>query len=106
MEREIDKPDRDEISVIIYLSNCKIKGKMFVPPGGRVSDFVNSPVRQFIPVTDAEIDSISGAKWSYRVKFLNLNKNEIVTIFPAAAFIEAKKAEDITPDVNEDATAV
>ena len=91
MERDIDKPDRDEIGVIIYLSNCKIKGKMFLPPGGRVSDFVNSPVRQFIPVTDAEIDSIGGEKWSYRVKFLNLNKNEIVTLFPKEAFIEGKK---------------
>ncbi|MEA2081222.1 MAG: hypothetical protein U9O97_00560 [Elusimicrobiota bacterium] len=95
MERDIDKPERDEISVIIYLRNCKITGKMFLPPGGRVSDFVNSPVRQFVPVTDAEIDSISGEKWSYRVKFLNLNKNEIVTIFPEEAFIEAKKAESV-----------
>ncbi len=95
MERDIDKPVRDEIGVIIYLSNCKIKGKMFLPPGGRVSDFVNSPVRQFIPVTDAEIDSISGEKWSYRVKFLNLNKNEIVTIFPEEAFIDVKKSEDL-----------
>jgi predicted YcjX-like family ATPase len=93
MEREIDKPDRDEISVIIYLGNCKIRGRVFVPPGGRVSDFVNAPVRQFIPVTDAEIESISGPKWSYRVRFLNLNKNEIVTIFPEAAFIEAKKSD-------------
>ena len=95
MERDIDKPVRDEIGVIIYLSNCKIKGKMFLPPGGRVSDFVNSPVRQFIPVTDAEIDSISGEKWSYRVKFLNLNKNEVVTIFPEEAFIDVKKSEDL-----------
>ncbi|MBA3065809.1 hypothetical protein KJ633_00740 [bacterium] len=95
MERDIDKPDRDEINVIIYLRNCKIKGKMFLPPGGRVSDFVNSPIRQFIPVTDAEIESISGDKWSYRVRFLNLNKNEIATIFPAEAFIEGKKAESV-----------
>ena len=95
MERDIDKPQRDEIDVIIYLRNCKIKGKMFLPPGGRVSDYINSPVRQFIPVTDAEIDSISGDKWSYRVKFLNLNKNTIVTIFPALAFIEDAKSDKI-----------
>ena len=91
MEREIDKPERDEIEVIIYLRSCKITGKMFLPPGGRVSDFVNSPVRQFIPVTDAVIDSTSGENWRYSVRFLNLNKNEIVTIFPKEAFISAEK---------------
>lgn len=88
MERDIDKPERDEVEVIIYLRSCKIKGVMFLPPGGRVSDFINSPVRQFIPITDARIESISGEKWSYEVKFLNLNKNEVVTIFPKKAFIK------------------
>ena len=91
MERDIDKPERDEIAVIIYLRSCKITGKMFLPPGGRVSDFVNSPVRQFIPVTDAVIDSTAGENWRYSVKFLNLNKNEIVTIFPKEAFISAER---------------
>jgi len=97
VERDIDKPDRDEVEVIIYLRNCKITGKMFLPPGGRVSDFVNSPVRQFIPVTDAVIDSITDDKWKYSVKFLNLNKNEIVTIFPKEDFISADKREEKTP---------
>jgi predicted YcjX-like family ATPase len=88
MERDIDKPQREKIEAIIYLRSCKIKGTIFLPPGGRLSDFINSPVRQFIPVKDASIESITSDKWSYNVKFLNLNKNEIVTIFPKEAFID------------------
>ncbi|MFH1957717.1 MAG: hypothetical protein ABIJ15_04500 [bacterium] len=91
MERNIDKPERDRVEVIIYLRNCKINGAVFLPPEGRVSDFINSPVRQFIPITDAKIKSISGDDWFYEVKFLNLNKNEIVTIFPKEAFIKKEE---------------
>ena len=91
MDRDIDKPERERIEVVIYLRSCKIKGVLHLPPQGRISDFINAPVRQFIPITDAEIESITEEKWSYKVKFLNLNKNEIVTIFPREAFIEEKK---------------
>lgn len=87
-----DSPERinkERHDVIIYLDNCKIRGAVYLPPGSRISDFINAPVKQFIPITDAEISAIKpGEDWKYEVEFLDLNKNFIVTMFPTNAMKE------------------
>jgi len=97
-----DSPEminKERHDVIIYLDNCKIKGAIYLMPGSRISDFINAPAHQFVPVTDATISSIRvGEEWEYNVEFLNLNKDFIITIFPLSAIKEDK-------DNNEEKTA-
>lgn len=82
-----DYATREPIEVIIYLEHCKIRGIVHLPPGGRLSDFINVASRQFIPISDAIVESITpGVEWSYKVEFLNLNKNYIVSMFPITAY--------------------
>jgi len=84
---DFDKVAREPVEVIIYLEGCKIRGVVHLPPGGRLSDFINAPSRQFIPISDAKVESISSvAEWSYEVDFLNLNKNYIISMFPRTAY--------------------
>lgn len=87
-----DYVEREPIEVIIYLENCKIKGIVHLPPGGRLSDFLNVASRQFVPVSEAEVESITpGVEWSYKVDFLNLNKNYIISVFPVTEYRTNRK---------------
>jgi len=79
--QEEKKLVREPLKVIIYLEHCKILGTIYLDLNSRLSDFINSEI-EFIPVRDAVVESIEGRKWSYKVKFMNLNKNYIVSIFP------------------------
>ncbi len=86
-QESFDYASREPIEVIIYLEDCKIRGVVYLPPGGRLSDFINVASRQFIPVSSAEVESITpGVEWSYEVDFLNLNKDFIVSMFPVTAY--------------------
>ncbi|PKM92798.1 MAG: hypothetical protein CVU80_01430 [Elusimicrobia bacterium HGW-Elusimicrobia-4] len=91
MDHSPERINKERHDVTIYLHDCKIDGAIYLPPGGRLSDFINVPMKQFIPVTNAVISAIkSGEDWKYEVEFLNLNKNSIITIFPISAMKEKK----------------
>lgn len=73
---------REPVKVIIYLSNCRIRGTIYLDLEARISDFINNDL-QFIPLRDAHVESIeSGKKWSYTVNFMNLNKDYVISVFP------------------------
>lgn len=91
MDNSPERINKERHDVIIYLENCKIQGAIYLSPGSRLSDFINAPVRQFIPITDVVLSSIrTGEDWSYEVEFLDLNKNFIVTMFPVNATKDKK----------------
>jgi hypothetical protein len=80
------KIDKEKVEVIIYLSNCKIEGTVHIPQGGRLTDFINVPNKNFIPVTDAKITSIDKTnQFAYNVNLVQINKNFIQTLFPRSA---------------------
>ena len=92
MDNSPERINKDRHDVIIYLENCKIQGAIYLSSGSRLSDFINAPVRQLIPITDVVISAIkAGEDWSYEVEFLDLNKNFIVTMFPTNAVKDKKK---------------
>ena len=73
--------------VVICLEDRKIKGTIY-NPRGRLTDFINDPQKQFIPVTHPTIYSLDEKeKLIERLKFLKLNKNFIVSIFSEADII-------------------
>ena len=81
------KMKKSNIRVLIYVSGFKIFGNIYLPIGGRLTDFLNTKGlgaegEVFIPVTDASIHDISNGHLLHYTSFLNVNKDKILFIFP------------------------
>ena len=81
------KRKKDVVDVIIYIPGFRISGTIYLPLGGRLTDFLNTKGlgaegEIFIPVTDASIyDAQKGGLLHY-TPFLNVNKENILFVFP------------------------
>lgn len=87
LKRFSTKTKKDHFKVLIYTTGYKIHGTIHLPIGGRLTDFLNTKGlgaegEVFIPVTDASIYDISDQKLIHFTPFLNINKENIVFIFP------------------------
>lgn len=78
--------ERDKVKSIIFTTNSVIKGYVHIPPGGRLTDFMNNIAKPFIPVTDAEITFNDGTSLSTRL--LQVSKDYIVALIPHEAINE------------------
>ena len=76
------KVEQSEIEVTIFMQNSRVEGKLHLPSGGRLTDYMALAERQFVPVTDAKIYIVPTNELLYSVSFLSLNKDFIVFIFP------------------------
>jgi len=76
------KIEKEEKKIIAYISDYKVKGTIFMPTGGRLSDFLcGVGAKQFIPVGDAVITDVSGNEIC-KTDFLELNKDRILFLMP------------------------
>ncbi|MEW5803988.1 MAG: hypothetical protein AB1847_17975 [bacterium] len=79
------KSKKVNLKVVVFTSETKIIGTIHIP-GGRLTDFLNnkgaSEAEAFIPVTDASIYSKDSDNLLYFAKFLGINKEQIILIFP------------------------
>ena len=76
--------------IIAYTYQFKIRGTVFIPPGSRFSDFMGSiEKKKFIPVTNAAVTDIFGNNVC-KTKFLELNKDEILFMFPESEMEKRK----------------
>lgn len=76
------KVDKNTSSAIIYTKNFLITGSVHVLAHERLSDLLDASNKNFLPITDATIYTVTDNKIVGRTKFLSLNKNEIVIIYP------------------------
>jgi len=76
------KVDQAAIEVVIFMQNSRVEGKLHLPAGGRLTDYLALAERKFIPITNAKIFLVPGNELVYTVPFLSLNKDFIVYIFP------------------------
>ncbi len=79
--------ERETIRVVIFIHHYKIIGDMYMPAGGRLSDYLNKTLggenpEVFIPITNAECFSISDGQLKYVTGFVAVNKNHVQLIFP------------------------
>ena len=73
---------REPLRVTIILEHYRIVGTVYLELGSRLSDFINTEMK-FIPVRDATMESLSEKdKFSSTFKFINVNKDYLVAIFP------------------------
>ncbi|MCL6582589.1 MAG: hypothetical protein K6U11_03040 [bacterium] len=79
------KSKKVNLKVVIFTSDTKIIGTIHIP-GGRLTDFLNSKgsseVELFIPITDASIYEKNSDNMLYFTKFLSINREQIMFIFP------------------------
>jgi hypothetical protein len=71
--------------IIAETERYRITGVLRLPPDGyrsRLSDYLNSPDRSFLPLTDAEVTPLDGAGNVEQHKFLALAINHVVFAVP------------------------
>lgn len=68
---------KERKEVVIYTRNHKIEGEMYLLVDSRISDELNIRVREFIPVTNARIFTLSGDSLLYQTDFVTVNKMAI-----------------------------
>ncbi len=80
------KGRRAEVEIITEA--YRIKGTLFIPLSGqggyrsRLSDLLNSPDKQFLPITNASVEVMPEPEIKWEAPFLAINKS-IVTIVRA-----------------------
>ena len=76
------KIEKEKMQIIAYTYHYKIRGKIFMPTGARLSDFISSSgQKKFIPVVDAAVTDIFGNEIC-KTGFLELNMDEIIFLLP------------------------
>ncbi|MGB9553398.1 MAG: hypothetical protein ACPL7L_03380 [bacterium] len=79
LARRIEKV---RVRVRIYTNLFLIEGFIYVIPGSRLIDFLNTP-GDFIPITDATLRFLPGEKETLQKDFLALRKSNIILLMEA-----------------------
>ncbi len=74
MSLRIPKERRE---VVVFTRNHKIEGEMYLLMDSRISDELNVRVKEFIPITNAKIYTLSGDSLLYTTDFITVNKHSI-----------------------------
>jgi len=76
------KVDKEEKRITVYTDSYKITGKVFLPRGGRISDFLGGITeKRFIPVKEVIVTDFSGNEVC-KSNFINLNTERVVYVVP------------------------
>lgn len=78
---DADQDISDKTEVIICTKDFRIRGRVALVPGARLTDFIVE-AHQFIAVTDVEVKDAQGNS-VLQTPFLDLNRDHIVFILPA-----------------------
>jgi hypothetical protein len=73
---------KEKIRVTILVERFRILGDMYRYPGARLLDLVNIKDTAFIPVTDAQIFSLSDGKLLHSATFVGVNRNAVTFFYP------------------------
>jgi len=74
MSLRIPKERRE---VVVFTRNHKIEGEMYLLMDSRISDELNVRVKEFIPITNAKIYTLSGDSLLFATDFVTVNKSSI-----------------------------
>jgi len=74
--------EQSVLEVVIFMSTIRVEGKLHMPAGGRLTDYLALAERKFVPLTDAQVFLLPGNQLLHTIPFVSLNKDFIVFIFP------------------------
>lgn len=83
--------------VSIYVDGYRIDGKIHLPPGGRLTDFLNAPGRIFLPITDAKVYDEKTNVLIYSPPLMEVNQEHIKMLYLVPG---ERSAEEIENDVH------
>jgi hypothetical protein len=72
--------------IVAETERYRITGMLRLPPDGyrsRLSDFLNAPEREFLSLTDVEVEAVGGDGTVERYPFLALSLRHVVVAMPA-----------------------
>ena len=75
--------NQEKVKIVAFIPNHRIEGTIHMYKEGRLSDFLNSTSKGFIPLNDATIYSQQDNKIIAKPKFMGLNRNSIVMLYKA-----------------------
>lgn len=81
---------KEKLRVTILVERFRIVGDMYRYPGARMLDLVNIKDTAFIPVTDAQIYSLSDGKLLHSTSFVGVNRNAITFFYPIEESVQAE----------------
>lgn len=73
---------KEKLKVTVVVDRFRIVGDMFRFPGARLLDLVNVKDNSFIPITDADIYSLSDGKKLYSAAFIGINRAAVSFFYP------------------------
>ncbi|MEK6814787.1 MAG: hypothetical protein AABY65_08640, partial [Nitrospirota bacterium] len=87
------KRDLEKQRVILFTQHFKIVGDLHLPPGGRLTDFLNRFVGEtdrapFVAVTNAQCWSLRDNVLVLRTEYLAIHKREIGIAIPFSQAVE------------------
>jgi len=71
------KPEGTRVDVEIWTPGQRIMGRVFVPNGERVSDYLNDDGRRFLSVTDVQIRLLDANDTLWQGTYLAVNKGAV-----------------------------
>lgn len=74
--------NKETVRVVVVTAYHRIEGNMFVLPGSRLTDALNSKAKDFLAITEAKVWSLMSGELLYEPGYLALNRLSIDAIFP------------------------
>ena len=85
---------KSEVRVLISTVQGVVEGNMYLAPGQRIKDLLNSPNEDFLAVTDATVER-HGRTEPARADFIALNKQHIVWVVPLEEYDYVPEEESL-----------
>ncbi|MBE0476639.1 MAG: hypothetical protein IBX62_06045 [Coriobacteriia bacterium] len=76
--------EKDKVRVVVITEHYRIEGDMHVLAGSRLTDSLNSKVKEFLAVTDAKLWNARDGELMYETSYIAINRGAIDAIFPVA----------------------
>ena len=87
------KIEQEPLAVEILTQQLRIRGVLHIHKGSRLTDFINAH-KDFIPVTQAQVATLSDGRFLYEAAFMSLNWQHVVAILPTEVQAPAPPGPD------------
>lgn len=74
--------NKERVKVTIATTMYRIEGEIHVLSGSRLTDALNSKVKDFLVVTDAKVYDITGNQLLFEPSYLAIGRKSITFVFP------------------------
>lgn len=77
--------------LIVVTPGHTVTGTVYTPPGAQLEGFIESPVPQFVPMTDVHTRSLADRRVRAHYQFAVLNRRHVVAASPMPEHLDAER---------------